>query len=299
MGAELAAVGAPRTLVFSCGVAAASAGLIQLHLAGAPPQYLTVNLAGLGIGLLLVALLNGPMVRCPEPVAAVLCAAGAILLTATSLWGSEFENVRRWMAAGPVVLQTSLIVIPAMLVLYARFPGRLATASLSLAALALAAQPDPAMAAALAAGLLVILISTVRQQVLLALLFALVGSVAALYQPHALPAIEHVEGVYGEALRDGWVRPVLVYGGTVLLLCPALLALRRDPVARRQYAAFGACWLVIVGAAAVGNYPTPVVGHGASAIIGYLLCGVALAGAPARTAGPDFNPAGCRRASPQ
>ena len=34
---------------------------------------------------------------------------------------------------------------------------------------------------------------------------------------------------------------------------------------------FGAIWAAVVLAAALGNYPTPLVGYGGSAIVGYLL----------------------------
>jgi hypothetical protein len=45
---------------------------------------------------------------------------------------------------------------------------------------------------------------------------------------------------------------------------------------------FGAVWMAAVLAAALGNYPTPVVGYGGSAIVGYLL---SLGLLPARRAG--------------
>ena len=35
--------------------------------------------------------------------------------------------------------------------------------------------------------------------------------------------------------------------------------------------AFGGCWSGVVVAAALGNYPTPLVGYGGSAVLGYLL----------------------------
>jgi hypothetical protein len=44
---------------------------------------------------------------------------------------------------------------------------------------------------------------------------------------------------------------------------------------------FGAAWLAVVAAAALGNYPTPLVGYGGSAILGYL---ISLIGLPPRAA---------------
>jgi hypothetical protein len=42
--------------------------------------------------------------------------------------------------------------------------------------------------------------------------------------------------------------------------------------------------LVVLAAAALGNYPTPLVGYGGSAILGYLLC---LIGLPQRRVSPE------------
>jgi hypothetical protein len=74
------------------------------------------------------------------------------------------------------------------------------------------------------------------------------------------------------------VHPVVgaaVLAGSALLLLPALGAGEAD---RRLV--FGAAWLAIVAAAALGNYPTPVVGYGGSAVLGYLLSVALLPASP-------------------
>ena len=38
-----------------------------------------------------------------------------------------------------------------------------------------------------------------------------------------------------------------------------------------MFAVFGATWLAVIAFAVVGNYPTPLVGYGSSAILGYCL----------------------------
>jgi hypothetical protein len=40
---------------------------------------------------------------------------------------------------------------------------------------------------------------------------------------------------------------------------------------RAALLAFGGCWSAVLAAAALGNYPTPLVGYGGSAVLGYLL----------------------------
>ena len=61
-------------------------------------------------------------------------------------------------------------------------------------------------------------------------------------------------------------------------------------------AVFGTVWLGVIVAAALGNYPTPLVGYGGSAILGYALSLSFMPGrvrSPAGVAGraPDVPPA--------
>ena len=62
-----------------------------------------------------------------------------------------------------------------------------------------------------------------------------------------------------------------VVGGALLLIVPAIAGQWMDPENREVHAVFGAVWLGAVAAAALGNYPTPLVGYGGSAILGYAL----------------------------
>ena len=56
-----------------------------------------------------------------------------------------------------------------------------------------------------------------------------------------------------------------------MLIVPAIAGRWMDPGNREVHAVFGAVWLGVVVAAALGNYPTPLVGYGGSAILGYVL----------------------------
>jgi hypothetical protein len=57
----------------------------------------------------------------------------------------------------------------------------------------------------------------------------------------------------------------------LLLLVPSIVGVRTDPARAHIHLVFGAIWLGCVLAAGLGNYPTPVVGYGGSAILGYML----------------------------
>jgi hypothetical protein len=62
-----------------------------------------------------------------------------------------------------------------------------------------------------------------------------------------------------------------VVGGALLLIVPGIAGRWIDPGNREVHAVFATLWLSVVAAAALGNYPTPLVGYGGSAILGYAL----------------------------
>jgi hypothetical protein len=92
----------------------------------------------------------------------------------------------------------------------------------------------------------------------------------------ALPAVPYVDGILLGSFGVHPAAGVAVVGGAMLLLAPALAGIVRDPARRAVHASFGAAWLAVIGAAALGNYPTPLVGYGGSAILGYALSLLAL-----------------------
>ena len=141
-----------------------------------------------------------------------------------------------------------------------------ATAGIVLAALALALQPDRSMAGVLATSL--ILLAFWRRDALAigAALIGVAAFAAALAQPDSLPAVPFVDNVLYSAFDVHPLAGIAVLAGSAIMLLPALGA--GEP---RERLVFGAAWLAIVAAAALGNYPTPLVGYGGSAILGYWL----------------------------
>jgi hypothetical protein len=149
------------------------------------------------------------------------------------------------------------------------------------AALALALQPDRAMAGALAAGLAGLAIVQPNWRTLAAAAGGIGAFLAALAQPDALAAVPFVDGILYSAFDIHPLLGAAVVAGAATLILPAFGTGERGP-----RVVFGAMWLAIVAAAALGNYPTPVVGYGGSAVLGYLLSVALLPGgsqAPAVT----------------
>lgn len=267
----------PRRLAALCALGATGLGLAYMNAAGAPLAYLAINAAALAIGLLAVgvAIEAGRLWRIPGGAVAVALA-GLLLLT--SVFGISADGARRWVSAGGILLQPSLFLVPAVTLGVARSRNPASLIAVLIAALALALQPDRAMAGALAAGTAALVLAKPERTALLALGAALAAFLATLLRPDASPAMPFVDQVFYSSFGVHPLAGFAVLAGSALMLVPAIVGSVRDPGRRPTYAAFGAVWLAVMLAAALGNYPTPLVGYSGSAILGYL---VSLLGLPA------------------
>ncbi|KAB7648014.1 hypothetical protein F3168_06770 [Polymorphobacter fuscus] len=243
----------------------------------APMRYLAINVAALVIGLALLALIVRNRRDAAGTGMMVLAAATALL--ATMLSGTMIDGVARWVSIGGIVLQPSLILLPLMVAAFARTRDAAGTGGMVIAAVALALQPDRAMAGALLAGMAAMAIAARDRHILVALAAAAAGFAAALLQPDTLAPTPYVEQAFGSAFAVSTVVGLGALTGAALLLLP--MAVRGDAA----LPVFAATWLAIFVAAILGNYPTPFIGYGGSGIIGYLLSLAALPGRLQDTAG--------------
>jgi hypothetical protein len=239
-------------------------GLLVMAVAGAPKAYLIINMAALTIGLAMLALLQRNRPR-PTHVGWLVLAAAAGLL-ATTLLGTTIDGATRWVRIGVVSLQPSLVLLPLMVMTFARVRDAKSTLAMLIAAIALAIQPDRAMAGALLAGLAALAVSARDRQVLLALVAAFCSFAVTLMRPDTLPPTPFVEQVHASAFAFSPAAGLALLAGSALLLLPMLALHRADSTV------FAAVWLAILAAAVIGNYPTPLLGYGGSGILGYLLC---------------------------
>lgn len=272
----------PRLLGLLCGSVAAGLGVLHLTVAGAPTHYAIVNVAALGLGYVLWRV--APMAAARSEGGAVLLL--PVLLLTTTLWGAEVNGASRWTSVGPLTLQVSLITVPAVILLYARSPDATGTAGILVSAYALAAQPDRAMAAVLVAGTSIIVLDRPSRLSVLATSGAALSFGATMLQPDTVPAVLYVERVLFTAFEVHKLLGIAVVIGGLTLLVPTLCALRDGPD-RRVLLAFGASWAALITASALGNYPTPLVGYGGSAVLGYLLSTALLPGWRQQVCGGD------------
>ena len=260
----------PRSLGIACATGAVILGLAYMAMAGAPTRYLEINVSALAIGLAMLALLGRSVVARHEWTSgAIMAMAGALL--ATALLGAEVDGAARWVNLGGLAIQPSLILLPVMLVAFSRSRNVLATAGILVAAAAMALQPDRAMAGMLALCLAVLAIIRRDRHAVVALAAGVTGFAATLARADTLPAARYVDQILYSSFDVHTGAGLAVLGGSALLLFPAIVGWNRDADNRATYAAFGAAWFAAIMAAALSNYPTPIVGYGGSAIIGYAL----------------------------
>lgn len=273
----------PRAIAVACAVGAALLGIAYMAAAGAPVRYAVINAGALVLGLVAVAgLWRMGAGRWPGAVTLAM----ALALLATALLGIPIEGASRWVQLGPLSVQPSLVLLPAMLVGFARSRGPLSLLGMTVAAAALATQPDRGMAGMLAAGLSVLAFARPDSRTLPAAAAAAVAFVITLLRPDTLPAVPFVDQILYASFDVHLLAGTAVLGGVVLLFVPPVLGSIHDPEHRVVHVVFGASWAAAFAAAALGNYPTPIVGYGGSAILGYLLSLTALPAAarPARDA---------------
>ena len=263
-------LGEPRTIGIASAVAATLLGIAYLIAAGAPVRYVVVNLAALVLGLVALGIVDKAAVLDRRSSGGALALLGTPLL-ATAWFGTSVDGASRWIWIGPLSVQVSLVLVPFMLVGFAGHRDRLGTAGMALAALALALQPDRAMAGMLAVGLAAL--ATARRDVfsVTALLAASAAFAATLARPDTLPAVPFVDRILYTSFSVHPLAGAAILIGLGLLILPAIAGRLRDPARDGAYRVFGALWVGGIAAAALGNYPTPVVGYGGSAILGYVL----------------------------
>lgn len=252
-----------------CAIAATSLGVAYMFAADAPFRYLGINAGALALGLATFALLaHVPPSRLQS---GALVLAGGVALMATAMFGIRVEGAARWVGFGPLTLQISMVVLPAMILAFAKRQDALSTIGIGLAAVALALQPDRAMAGVLAASLAVLAASKTSRATLLAFVVAGLAFGESLLRPDALPAVPYVDRILYSAFDVHLLAGLAVVAGACLLVAPAAIGWSRAGEHTHVHLAFGVVWASIVIAAALGNYPTPVVGYGGSAILGYLI----------------------------
>lgn len=209
----------PRTLGIVCATGAVALGLVYMALAGAPLRYFAINFTALGIGLAMLALVS--RAKCTGARwSSVAVVAAASMLLATVFLGSEADGVTRWISFGGFAIQPSLILLPVMIVVFARERNAVTVTCIAVAVAAMALQPDRAMAGVLVFSLAAMTIVYRDLHSAATLFMSVIGLAVTLARPDAMPAVPYVDQILYTSFDAGLGAGLAVISGLALLLVP-------------------------------------------------------------------------------
>lgn len=249
-------------------MATLAVSVLAIRVAGGSSAAMILQAAA-GVAGVIAALLVASLSRPPERGLAagllfLVLAAEAFVLIA----GVSMEGVRRWIALGPLQLHVASLMVPLAVWAAAQRLDALAAVPLAAMLVVLATQPDAAAVLALTLGMGVLALTDRAKRRWGGVLFGL-GVVCAgwaLSRPDPLPAVDHVELVVRKSLQASPAVGVLAVVALITLPLATLWA-RRSPATL----ALAAAWAGFVVANLIANYPAPVIGAGASPVLGWLL----------------------------
>ena len=260
-----------RDLLFP--LPALAVGILVMRASGVPAMAWGQNLAAFVIGIVLcLALARSGSPRRGE--AGLLAAAALALGCLAATWlDPGVQDVHRWLRLGPVRLHAGALVLPVVLAALAGLEragrGRASTLLSIATALLLALQPDAAQATAFTAGAAVLLLprSRVDGRAWIRIVALLALASLSWLQRDPLAPVPHVEGIVGLAMElgTGWGAAAVAS----LLLLPIPFFAARKASDGRLGLAIGTYVAVTILAPAFAHFPVPVLGQGASPIIGY------------------------------
>lgn len=248
-------------------------GILAMRSLGVSTTAWAINVAATAFGLLLwfVSRRTPPVTR-PATIALIAAAGIAAILLPFAEQG--MMGVHRWITVAGLRLHASAIAAPLILWSVAaaashRFRSALAIAATATAILAL--QPDAAQATSVAAACAVVLLCTSAKPApgLPGVVLLLAVAAASFARPDPLPPVAHVEEIFAIVAAKGPGPAAMATLALLVLPLPFAAAWHRhrNPAAL----ALGVYIALTVLAPAWGTFPVPVMGYGASPIVGYFI----------------------------
>lgn len=261
-------------------------GIVATRQLGVSTTAWAVNIAATGLGLLSWSLVR----RLPPPVRPGTRALLTVASIAAILLPFAFEGmlgVYRWVAVGGLRLHASAIVAPLIVLCVAAAAPHGIGRALAIGAAGagiLALQPDAAQATSLAAACAVVLACTRTKQahkLLLSVAVLVATAAASFIRRDPLPPVAQVEEIFGVVSSRGPGPAAMATVALLLLPVPFFAAWHRH---RRVVSlALGVYVALTLLAPAWGTFPVPVMGQGASPILGYFIALAIGVGGPSRS----------------
>lgn len=260
--------------IFTAGqvLATAALSLISIHLAGGSPTMLAMQAAAFALAALLSTRPTWPaLVARAAPhwmIGAVLLLAATVLFFGTGTMGAH-----RWLRVGPLLLHPASLAGSILLLALVRARDDAVSMLLAGATLVLfGLGADGAASVAFACGVTGLAVGerTRWRSVLPLCILAWGLAVWGLSRPDSLPAVPYVETILAHTFSAAPLLAIADGVALVLLPLPFLLAARDRHTRGAGYAVAG-FWIGLTLAGVLANYPIPVIGYGASPVLGWLV----------------------------
>lgn len=259
-------------------------GIVAMRDLGVTASVWLTNVAAAVLGLLIFAF--GRRLAPPTRGTPAWIAGASIAVVLLPFASEGVLGVYRWISVGGLRLHASAVVAPLIILCVAAAASHRSSIALAISvttALILALQPDAAQTTSFAVACAVIIVHAMARQTQIALIgFALLlaTSVISLIRHDPLLPVAHVEGIFGMITSAGLGPAVVATVALLLLPAPFFAAWHRH---RRPTAlALGIYIAATVVAPAWGAFPVPVMGYGASPILGYFVALAVAIGGPSR-----------------
>ncbi|GAB5349358.1 hypothetical protein [Alteriqipengyuania sp. 357] len=239
------------------------AGLASMALFGAPHGYLIVN----GSALLAAgAILLIGMPRFDRRAVRIAGGVFVLIFALPLLSGPHMNGIARWLPVGPFILHAGMLTIPALAVLAGRerLWGPVALFAAILIALV---QPDFASAFALTGAATGLYQVRPDWRIGIVIIIGFLVAISAALRGE-LPPAPFVERVLQDASSAS---PIMAVALALSLAIATLVMLFGTGLPRTARYPLGMSLFGFLVAALISNYPTPLAGYGAAAIIGFAL----------------------------
>ena len=261
-----------RLLVSVHVLATAAISLLAIRLAGGGDAAIGLQAGAFMLAGIIASYRSWPALveRLPAPWP---IGAGLLLAAGVLLFGVEIEGARRWLRIGPLVLQPAVLLGSFLLLALARADAGPPSAILAgLALLLVGIGNDGGTSLAFALGMTGLLAGSPAawRRLLPLCLLACVMAAWGWTRPDALPSVAHVEEVVSRAAAVSVAAGLAASIALALLPLPFLLAARARS-GRAGPLALAGFWGGLALAGVTANYPVPVIGYGASFVLGWVL----------------------------
>lgn len=252
-------------------------GIFTAFWNGIPITSFATNVAALFVGMIVVLFLaprwRAALDRNILPVSIL-----AFTIIASTMFFPGISGVHRWIQVGGLALNASAIFLP--LLIYAIQKCRSVQAILLITSvlLVLLWQPDAGQASAFGCAAMIIFLLNKQLRLLtriIVTLLIIMGVMITWCRQDPLPAVPQVEEILILAVKSGYIFAVVALAVVIILMLPLIYVLLQQWIINKKPDALTLAFLGYLTTSFLvtylGNFPVPVIGAGASSVLGWFL----------------------------